>query len=65
MTYKQLGEYYYNLCKETALEAANWTDVLEHSCEYERRNESSSARNFLNSYRTISFLRRSLLRGAC
>jgi len=39
MTYKQVGEYYYDLCKETALEAANWSDVLEHSCEYERRKE--------------------------
>ena len=35
----QLGEYYYNHVKETALEAVNSNDVFENSCEYERRNE--------------------------
>jgi hypothetical protein len=25
--------------KETALEAVNWIDVFEHSCEYERSSE--------------------------
>jgi len=39
MTYMQLGEYYYNLFKETALEAVKWRDVFEYACEYERRNE--------------------------
>jgi len=63
----QLGEYYYGHFKETALEAVNWSDMFEHYCEYERRNEFLvyiKCEEFPDSYRIITFLRRSLFRGA-
>jgi hypothetical protein len=65
--YVQLGEYYCSHFKETALEAVNWSDMFEHSCEYERRNEFLvyiKCEEFPDSYRIITFLRRPLFRGA-